>query len=420
MNEPIEPQDQALNGVVEGFYGPPWTQAQRLRLFSWLREFGGLSTYLYAPKDDLKHRQRWREPYEEGEARALRELINACGTHGLRFVYAIAPGLDISCAAQIDRQALFAKIEQLCRLGCRDFALLFDDVPAVLGEVDQRRFGSAGRAHAHVNNSLADHLRQVLDGTLMLFCPTVYCSRQADFELEACPYLQDVGSDLDPSTRVLWTGPEVISTEISVEHIRNVQKVLRHPLVLWDNLFANDYDLHRAFMGPFAGREPGLDEHLAGILLNPNCELALNYVPLHSFASFLNSQTGWREEQSYEAATAAWHAHLGDQLSLDELRLLSDCFHLPHRLGRRARDLLQAGKDADWSWIEEARREAEDLYWRLAALEDRDLYHSLRRYAWELWAGLRKKTAQRDGDENLPNTDQGAFVARLLLPRSGE
>ena len=35
----------------------------------------GLNTYLYAPKDDLKHRTLWRERYSPEEADALAETI---------------------------------------------------------------------------------------------------------------------------------------------------------------------------------------------------------------------------------------------------------------------------------------------------------------------------------------------------------
>ncbi|MHB1307409.1 MAG: beta-N-acetylglucosaminidase domain-containing protein, partial [Limisphaerales bacterium] len=44
-----------LSGVVEGFYGRPWNPSQRRQLFEWLR-IAGLNAYLYAPKDDIKHR----------------------------------------------------------------------------------------------------------------------------------------------------------------------------------------------------------------------------------------------------------------------------------------------------------------------------------------------------------------------------
>ena len=61
-------------GVVEGFFGPVWSMAHRRRLF----EFGaarGMNTYLYAPKDDPFHRERWMEPYPEKEWQALLTLF---------------------------------------------------------------------------------------------------------------------------------------------------------------------------------------------------------------------------------------------------------------------------------------------------------------------------------------------------------
>ncbi|MFQ5541227.1 MAG: beta-N-acetylglucosaminidase domain-containing protein, partial [Candidatus Binatia bacterium] len=45
-------------GIVEGFFGPPWSMSHRSSLF----EFGakrGMNTYLYAPKDDPYHREHW-------------------------------------------------------------------------------------------------------------------------------------------------------------------------------------------------------------------------------------------------------------------------------------------------------------------------------------------------------------------------
>ena len=65
-----------FSGVIEGFYGPPWTLAERLELFRWMSA-AGLNTYLYGPKDDLKHRAIWREVYTPEEAAELRPVISA-------------------------------------------------------------------------------------------------------------------------------------------------------------------------------------------------------------------------------------------------------------------------------------------------------------------------------------------------------
>src|SRR5690606_2632585 len=66
----------ADRGVIEGFYGAPWTHAERLRL---VEELGRLrmNRYVYAPKDDPYHRRLWRESYPETEAAQLAELVAA-------------------------------------------------------------------------------------------------------------------------------------------------------------------------------------------------------------------------------------------------------------------------------------------------------------------------------------------------------
>lgn len=54
-NEHDEDSNKFLLGVVEGFYGRPFTSEQRKELFKKLKRFG-LQLFIYAPKDDCKHR----------------------------------------------------------------------------------------------------------------------------------------------------------------------------------------------------------------------------------------------------------------------------------------------------------------------------------------------------------------------------
>lgn len=58
----MEDTSNMLVGVVEGFYGRPWKPEQRRELFH-LMQCWSMNAYLYAPKDDRKHRADWREPY---------------------------------------------------------------------------------------------------------------------------------------------------------------------------------------------------------------------------------------------------------------------------------------------------------------------------------------------------------------------
>ena len=86
----------------------------------------------------------------------------------------------------------------------------------------------------------------------------------------------------------LWSvaGNKVISRKLSAEDLSEVEAVLQRPLLVWDNLHANDYDSRRLFLGPFKGRDPELRSHLRGLLLNPNCEFEANYIPLHTLGSW--------------------------------------------------------------------------------------------------------------------------------------
>ncbi|MGH0128580.1 UNVERIFIED_CONTAM: hypothetical protein FKN15_030169 [Acipenser sinensis] len=72
----------------------------------------GLNTYLYAPKDDYKHRMFWREMYSVEEAEQLITLISAAKEYGIEFIYAISPGLDITFSNQKEVVTLKRKLDQ--------------------------------------------------------------------------------------------------------------------------------------------------------------------------------------------------------------------------------------------------------------------------------------------------------------------
>ncbi len=53
MQQNSPEREKFICGVVEGFYGRPWTSAQRKELFGKLNRWG-MDSYVYAPKDDYK------------------------------------------------------------------------------------------------------------------------------------------------------------------------------------------------------------------------------------------------------------------------------------------------------------------------------------------------------------------------------
>jgi protein O-GlcNAcase/histone acetyltransferase len=442
---PDEVSADFLAGVIEGFYGPPWSPAERLELLDWMSA-GKLNTYFYAPKDDLKHRATWREPYTEAEAEPLAKQIQACATRGVRFVYALSPGLDIRYSDVDELRHVLARFEQMIALGCGHFALLFDDIPDRMHADDGRRYGSFAAAQCQLTNAVFQWLRARRSDARFVFCPTAYCERMARARLGGEDYLETVGRELAPEIDVFWTGPEIISREISVDHARDIHRRLRRRPLIWDNLFANDYDARRFFCGPYAGRPLVLRDEVAGLLCNPNSEFPLNFVPLRTFAAYLQCEGRWDPRAAHDAASAEWlprFATAGGSASLDDLRLFIDCYYLPHEEGPRAESLFDNARQlfncpsADWNGTDaEFCRPAErlrDFCARLADLRDRPLFHALHRRAWELREELDLllgyvRTKQKDPaaryrpDYHLPKTYRGGTVARLqgLLVRQSD
>ncbi len=118
----------AVRGVVEGFYGTPWTHDARLEVISFLAA-RGMNAYAYAPKDDARHRAEWREPYESADLEHFRELAAHGAALGVQFGFAISPGLDIHYESDTDRQTLLRKLAPLRDAGVSWFLLLLDDIP---------------------------------------------------------------------------------------------------------------------------------------------------------------------------------------------------------------------------------------------------------------------------------------------------
>ena len=241
-----------LTGVIEGFYGRPWSQPQRLEAVEHLADWR-MDLYMYGPKDDRKHRHAWRELYDEEECVQLRELAAACSRRGIGLVYACGPGLDMVMSDTAEHEKLHAKLDQVAACGVTGFALLFDDIPDALCAADAAAFASQAEAHCAVANHAFMHLLDAGTDLRLFFCPTEYCGAFAEPDVGSSPYLRCVGAELLPEAGVFWTGPDIISAEITVAHVKEVGDVLRRRPMLWDNLHANDYDNgRRLYLGPYS------------------------------------------------------------------------------------------------------------------------------------------------------------------------
>lgn len=329
-------------GVVEGFYGRPWTTEQRKDLFQRMKKLG-LNTYMYAPKDDFKHRAYWRELYTVEEAEHLTNLIQAAKENGIFFYYALSPGLDITYSSSKEVSCLKRKLEQVAQFGCNAFALLFDDIEPEISETDKEVFQSFAHAQVSVTNEIYQELNQ----PKFIFCPTEYCATRAVPNVQNSEYLNTIGLKLMPGVDIMWTGHKVISKVISVQSIEELMEVLRRPPLLWDNLHANDYDNKRLFLGPYTGRSTDLVPHLRGVLSNPNCEYEANFVPLHTLAQWSKCSSDAKYDLSESVSADIRLETEGEAGSLEDV---------PPHLGPHAYHPRKALRAAIVEWLPQFER----------------------------------------------------------------
>jgi hyaluronoglucosaminidase len=300
-----------LRGVIEGFYGEPWSHAERLDLIDFCGRHG-MNTWVHAPKDDPYHRRLWREPYPDDELERLAELARAAERAGLELAYAIAPGLDLCYSRESELEALLAKCDQVRSVGVRSFQLLWDDIEHTLHcPEDEAVYGCEERpsaaAQAPFSNRVARELQQT--GPLVI-CPMGYAGTGDS------PYRAVLGPRLDPEIVCYWTGPEVVSWGITREALDlAVHRFRGHELLIWDNYPVNDFAPETLFLGPLLGRDPRIaDGRCAGLIANAMVQAVPSKLALATVADWCADPHGYDPIASYERALREHGAEVVDAL----------------------------------------------------------------------------------------------------------
>ena len=232
-----------LRGVIEGFYGTAWTHEYRKDLFKFMGE-NKMNAYIYAPKDDPKHRAQWRSLYTGAELERMTDLITAANENYVKFIYAISPGGDINLGSgyEADFKKLMAKCEQMYELGCRDFAIFLDDIPTLDAE-----------GHGKLLSDFQTRFVETHDGVSDLIAIT---TEYGD------PFLTDYTNRIAPLIHkdvvLMWTGPGVIPESITNRSLQHIIKTYGRNVLIWWNYPVNDTLANHLFMGPCVGLEKTL------------------------------------------------------------------------------------------------------------------------------------------------------------------
>ncbi len=276
-------------GVVEGFYGTPWSHAARLRQLRFYGE-NKMNTYIYGPKDDPYHSSpNWRLPYPEKEATQLQELVKVAKENEVDFVWAIHPGQDIKWN-QEDRNLLLAKFEKMYALGVRSFAVFFDDIS---GE------GTNPAKQAELLNYIDEYfVKAKPDVTPLVMCPTEYNKSWSD---PAKGYLTTLGDKLNPSIQIMWTGDRVIS-DITKEGIAWINERIKRPAYIWWNFPVSDYVRDHLLMGPVYGNDTQIADQMSGFVTNPMEHAEASKIAIYGVASYAWNPEKYDSDKTWKDA----------------------------------------------------------------------------------------------------------------------
>lgn len=278
-----------FRGVVEGFYGTPWSHEARLRQLQFYGE-NKMNTYIYGPKDDPYHSApNWRLPYPEKEAKQLAELVQSAHENEVDFVWAIHPGQDIQWN-DTDRNLLIAKFEKMYELGVRSFAVFFDDIS---GE------GTNPDRQAELLNYLDDHFVKVKkDVTPLIMCPTEY---NKSWSNPAKGYLTTLGQKLNKSVQIMWTGDRVVS-DISSEGIAWINERIQRPAYIWWNFPVSDYVRDHLLMGAVYGNDTQIANQMSGFVSNPMEHPEASKIAIFGVADYAWNPLKYNPQEAWERA----------------------------------------------------------------------------------------------------------------------
>jgi len=269
-------------GVIEGFYRRPYTLKQRLDLIDFLHNIE-LNTYIYGPKADVFHRKNWQEPYPGDRLKEFKKMNEYCGARSVTFVYALSP------VYRPDIDGVVRKIDTMIGTGITHYSLFFDDIRVPLT-------AETAGSQLSIVHALYEHLTRRTEKPTLSFCPTQYRG------FKKTDYYAYIAENLHSKIDVFWTGKTVIARSITEKDIAKISEILRRPVLIWDNIFANDYVPGKILRFPYRRRSPEIIKKVRGILINPMNNYQESKPLIHTAAQFFQNPHNYDPRRAWRTA----------------------------------------------------------------------------------------------------------------------
>lgn len=252
----IDYPEFAIRGVLEGFYGIPWTWQARKDIVE-ICSRHGFNHYVFAPCD-ISLKINWRDPLNADFEEKLEELIDFAHQHHMKFVYELLP-IAIDLNSESEYRTLLERCREAVALGADAIIFAFDDTNDYCGIRVKTRQAAERQVRA------ANRLREDLDEDILLcFTPVKY------YGIKDSKYLKVIRTELAKEIMVGWTGPRVRSSTVTVEDAKAYGELIGRKPFLGHNFPVIDEmsKKRRITTSPLIGLDSDLSDVLSGIGFN--------------------------------------------------------------------------------------------------------------------------------------------------------
>lgn len=292
-------------GIIEGYYGSPWSFEEREDMVRFMVS-NRLNSYIYGPKSDLYHRDKWCDSYPKDFFLEIKKLYDTLSKNDIEFYYTLSPGhikegeYAFDYTSEGDFTKLFRKIDDFIEIGVKNFGLLMDDIDYQMADSQKERFPRPGLAHAYICNELNRYLKTKIEDYKMVMCPTEY------HHIGESEYRNDLKENLDDNIIVFFTGDNVCAEVITKNDMVETKLAYEKELFIWDNFPVSDFTYGvREFIAPIQNRYNKIHDYASGYFINPSIHYHISKIGMQTMAEYAWNPEGYKEDKAFDRALKA-------------------------------------------------------------------------------------------------------------------
>lgn len=334
--------DQQNRGIVEGYYGVPYSAEVKKDLMRFMMRYK-MNSYMYGAKSDPYHSTYWKDPYPTTITEAqremgylsqdmLREITDVAHDTKVNFVWAIHPGNNFLGSSTVVDD-IMAKYRKMYDLGIRQFGVFVDDVSIPTTESDYQlnatRLTALQRAiEAEWNTDGATPADTVKP---IQFVPQLYCGGFAGSEDQRKGFFEALATT--PSNVAIYTTGWGVWSVPNSSDVNSVRQYLGRDVAWWWNYPCNDNDANKLFTMDMytnfkdeskisnSARPDASLSNCLGVLSNPMQQGEVAKIAFFGIADYAWNNAAFNNSTNWEASFPA--IFTGDTEKAEALRTLA-------------------------------------------------------------------------------------------------